>query len=337
MAQRNVMEHYPELYEEPAAVEAARRGSSSLEAQPLGEAEGPRYETLPGALPVGGGSGPGAGAAPPQGGTAAAAGRGVEVHRVPADPSVRNIPAVTGSSSSSTVVEVSETSAESSRATTPEPPPPPRVRPRPGYTCNADGSRMPLGPHVEFKIIDFGSSFFSPDLARATGGFRARRNYERLRRLFEAKKVAFKSDTRDATIEVDTAVGKPAGEGHADGRRRRWHLLPTHLRERVRTQDFSMLNYKTRFFMTKSALFSGAVHPQVGAGGGPPGGAAPGAGALWGPARALPELHRRPPGPYLHAIRPAAGRLWPAAPAAPRRQRPLAGAPHPAHPARQYR
>lgn len=27
------------------------------------------------------------------------------------------------------------------------------VRPRVGFSCNRDGSRMPLGPHIEFKII----------------------------------------------------------------------------------------------------------------------------------------------------------------------------------------
>ena len=28
--------------------------------------------------------------------------------------------------------------------------------PRPGFNLNADGSRVPLGPEIEFKIIDFG-------------------------------------------------------------------------------------------------------------------------------------------------------------------------------------
>lgn len=31
-----------------------------------------------------------------------------------------------------------------------------KVRPKPGFTCNADGSRLPLGPNVEFKVIDYG-------------------------------------------------------------------------------------------------------------------------------------------------------------------------------------
>lgn len=31
-----------------------------------------------------------------------------------------------------------------------------RVRPKPGFSCNADGSRLPLGPNVEFKVIDYG-------------------------------------------------------------------------------------------------------------------------------------------------------------------------------------
>lgn len=28
-----------------------------------------------------------------------------------------------------------------------------QVRPQVGFSCNRDGSRMPLGPHIEFKII----------------------------------------------------------------------------------------------------------------------------------------------------------------------------------------
>jgi len=71
-----------------------------------------------------------------------------------------------------------------------------RVRARPGWTCNADGSRMPLGPRVEFRIIDYGSSYFSQTLAQATGGFRARENYERLASVFESEHVTFKSPAK---------------------------------------------------------------------------------------------------------------------------------------------
>ena len=37
---------------------------------------------------------------------------------------------------------------------------------RPGFTCNADGSRLPLGPEVEFKIIDYGLVSYGLTCAR---------------------------------------------------------------------------------------------------------------------------------------------------------------------------
>ena len=90
---------------------------------------------------------------------------------------------------------------------------------------------MPLGPRVEFKIIDYGSSYFSETLAQATGGFRARHNYQRLTRLFESKKVAFRSPTRQTLVEVETSAGKV---GTAPGKpEKRWHLMPTGVRQRV--------------------------------------------------------------------------------------------------------
>ena len=97
-----------------------------------------------------------------------------------------------------------------------------RVRPRPGFTCNSDGARMPLGPRVEFKIIDYGSSFFSDTLAQATGGFRARHNYDRLVKLFETKQALYKSPSGHAQIELKTA-----------GKAEKVHILPTALRNRV--------------------------------------------------------------------------------------------------------
>lgn len=107
-----------------------------------------------------------------------------------------------------------------------------RVRARAGYTCNADGARMPLGPNIEFKIIDYGSSCFSETLAQATGGFRSRKNYERLRRLFESREVAFASATQKTFIEVETAAGNPETQPG-----KKWKLLPTGLRQRFKLKS----------------------------------------------------------------------------------------------------
>jgi hypothetical protein len=107
-----------------------------------------------------------------------------------------------------------------------------RVRARAGYTCNADGSRMPLGPKIEFKIIDYGSSCFSETLAQATGGFRSRKNYERLRHLFESREVAFASATQKTFIEVETATGNPETQPG-----KKWKLLPTGFGQRFKLKS----------------------------------------------------------------------------------------------------
>ena len=41
---------------------------------------------------------------------------------------------------------------------------------RPGFNVNADGSRAPLGPEIEFKIIDFGLAKFSAKTAASAAG-----------------------------------------------------------------------------------------------------------------------------------------------------------------------
>lgn len=42
-----------------------------------------------------------------------------------------------------------------------------------GWSCNVDGSKMPLGPQVEFKLIDYGVAEFNETLAHAAGGYEA--------------------------------------------------------------------------------------------------------------------------------------------------------------------
>ena len=42
-----------------------------------------------------------------------------------------------------------------------------------GWSCNVDGSKMPLGPQVEFKLIDYGVAEFNETLAQAAGGYEA--------------------------------------------------------------------------------------------------------------------------------------------------------------------
>lgn len=88
---------------------------------------------------------------------------------------------------------------------------------------------MPLGPIVEFKIIDYGSSYFSETLAEATGGYHSRKNYERLKKMFVAKQLAFRiaqlsmeQGSRKNLVEMDTTAGATDMDGD-----RSWHLIPS--------------------------------------------------------------------------------------------------------------
>lgn len=85
-----------------------------------------------------------------------------------------------------------------------------------------------MGPRLEFRIIDFGSSFFSEELAQATGGVRARENYRRLTRLFEGAEVAFWSPAKSTKIQLQRAELTPRDADRDQG----WHL-PTNLCQRA--------------------------------------------------------------------------------------------------------
>jgi hypothetical protein len=249
LGQRNVMECYHELYPEPQADQtrknvAAEQGGASKQ-HPEGDDVGPRYEVAVGSLPTRPDSTVSVADTPTtrptnlnsvgsngnhsnitqargkaSGGNVVLSGERVDAERVPTEAADLNlsvhasVPALNelpnGGGSSSSAAPTAEVF---------------RVRPRPGFTCNGDGSRMPLGPRINFKIIDYGSSYFSETLAQATGGFRARHNYQRLTRLFESKKVAFRSPTRQTLVEVETTAGKV---GTAPGKpEKKWHLTPT--------------------------------------------------------------------------------------------------------------
>jgi hypothetical protein len=241
LGQRNVMEHYPELYPEPEAEQTrknivAEQGGPSKQRH-LGDDEG--YEIIPGSLLTPSGT-----AAPSvaaeitsnnprtptraraSGGNVVLGGERVDAERIPTQSADLNLSVHSSIPSALNELPPSSSSSPAASASL-------RLRPRPGYTCNGDGSRMPLGPKIEFKIIDYGSSYFSEHLAQATGGFRARRKYHCLKNLFESKKVAFRSSTRTTLVEVETAAGNVATEPGNKGKK--WHLIPTgNFRQRVR-------------------------------------------------------------------------------------------------------
>ncbi|KAL4423056.1 hypothetical protein ABPG77_005861 [Micractinium sp. CCAP 211/92] len=108
-----------------------------------------------------------------------------------------------------------------------------KVRPRPGFSCNADGSRVPLGPHVEFKIIDFGLAVFDERLAQAAGGYESEAVMSRLNEIFAAKQITFGSQGPSRrSLEMETSEGMTPG-----GQQKSWHLMPTGIRNRFRVKQ----------------------------------------------------------------------------------------------------
>ncbi|KAI7840831.1 hypothetical protein COHA_005477 [Chlorella ohadii] len=74
---------------------------------------------------------------------------------------------------------------------------------RPGFNVNADGSRAPLGPQIEFKIIDFGLAKFSAKTAAASAGREAQDIVEQLHeRLARHERIIFGSDDSPTSIEI---------------------------------------------------------------------------------------------------------------------------------------
>lgn len=103
----------------------------------------------------------------------------------------------------------------------------------PGYTCNADGSRLPLGPGIEFKIIDYGLATFDQVLAQAAGGYESEQALAKLADLFAAQRVRFgTSSSNRHGVEIPTSRAM-------EGRRACWRLFPARLRSLLRPSPTS--------------------------------------------------------------------------------------------------
>lgn len=76
-----------------------------------------------------------------------------------------------------------------------------------GHDVNADGSRLPLGPEVEFKIIDFGIAKFSAKLAAAAAGRQAQEVVEALHESLGRERIIFGSEDGPASIEFEPPGG----------------------------------------------------------------------------------------------------------------------------------
>lgn len=151
-----------------------------------------------------------------------------------------------------------------------------RVRPKPGFSCNADGSRLPLGPNVEFKVIDYGVAVFDEQLAQAAGGYESEEVISRLNEIFTARKITFGSKSKKLSLEMETSEGAIPG-----GPRHTWHLLPTAIRNRFRLKQTPprATPIPTQQSLEADALQDAAIIQAAAAASAAEQGAAPGGGA----------------------------------------------------------
>lgn len=113
-----------------------------------------------------------------------------------------------------------------------------RVRPRPGFSCNADGSRLPMGPNVEFKIIDYGLAIFDERLAQAAGGYESEGVMSRLNHVFAARQITFSNQGSQSQKRGGGTIEMQTSEAVLPGRKQKtWHLVPTGIKNRFRVKQ----------------------------------------------------------------------------------------------------
>lgn len=74
--------------------------------------------------------------------------------------------------------------------------------PVPGYTCGLDGSKLPLGPNIEFKIIDYGVGEFNETLAQAAGGYTADETLRRIHEVFSERGIPVGENASDDLLRL---------------------------------------------------------------------------------------------------------------------------------------
>ena len=100
---------------------------------------------------------------------------------------------------------------------------PPPVR---GYTVTSDGKYLPLGPHIEFKIIDYGVGEFNETLAQAAGGYTPEETFKKIDRVFSEKGIPVGEASKTGFMDLldeddDDLVRKIEKKGSAA-----WGLAP---------------------------------------------------------------------------------------------------------------
>jgi hypothetical protein len=80
--------------------------------------------------------------------------------------------------------------------------------PVPGYSCAADGSKLPLGPTVEFKIIDYGVGEFNTTLAQAAGGYTAEETLQAVHAAFEQRGIPVGASANEDLLRLVQEDGR---------------------------------------------------------------------------------------------------------------------------------
>lgn len=77
----------------------------------------------------------------------------------------------------------------------------------PGWSCNVDGSKLPLGPNVEFKLIDYGVAEFNETLAQAAGGYEAEETLAAIHEQFEQRGIPVGASANEDMLRLMSETG----------------------------------------------------------------------------------------------------------------------------------
>jgi hypothetical protein len=90
-----------------------------------------------------------------------------------------------------------------------------------GFSCDSDGNLEPLGPHVEFKVIDYGVGEFNEILAQAAGGHEPEETLRNIQDVFAQKGIPVGADSKRNFIDM---VNDSGNVGSGSSRLQRWRL-----------------------------------------------------------------------------------------------------------------
>lgn len=90
-----------------------------------------------------------------------------------------------------------------------------------GFSCDSDGGLNPLGPHLEFKVIDYGVGEFNEVLAQAAGGHEPEETLRSIQNVFNQRGIPVGAQSKKQMIDL---VQEQTGSSR--NRLQRWKLSP---------------------------------------------------------------------------------------------------------------